>query len=699
VSWSQNSPCSPETRHWGQLEVLLRRQPDFAALLLHTPPATIPDPETVHVLTEIAGSAGLEELLAKHLLAGLLLTPCSERMAWPEEIRDPLLERLQDMDPDTALGSHWIRVPILTVQGRKACLVWMLLARLPEGRQVRCLGRPVPDSGTREDIRRALEQADPEHGFCYWFLQQDGAPPVSGGSLALPVALAALLLKEKKEWPGGLYATGTLAEWGVIGPVGHVREKYRAAGQDCRLFLLPVEGRLHADRPSAWFACQGLDDAWFAVRLHAGGVGAGSIALCRAACCSVRELMAGFHRLPLAFLRSAACADLLRQAGEDIPGSLPLLADTLWRCSSDMLRGPILADLLSPDDIRVLPAGHADPPPDPVYAAFRWCLARISLANHQGDVRASTTWADVADQLRPRVDPEEIGHLVTRNMVTGRFNRYEFRPDPPEEFREALRVEEKRWQIDRRANPLLGAMYGTLAQNYGFCGPACLGRLFDAAKRAEDAFGRKHWQEGRRMYNYRIYGLLDAGKPEEAARLLPAYLGVAQGSGPGCWFATACRLLRETDNDVIFRATLVLRLLADAGWQTGKGSRLREIIDTIVRAEAHPWQLIALNLGRILAAGGQLQAAERLFRQAVAICEKGGATMRPMALLPLAELHAAGSAGEADFRKAGEIRAWLWRTDDLHRPHFQTILGLTDGGDLLRSVHCQRGRLFPFSYR
>ncbi len=698
VSLSRDNLNRPANSHWRQLAVLLRRDPGSAAHLLRRPPSAIPDPGTVRHVQARGEGTGLEELLARHLLAGILLDRRPRQAAWPAEIREPLLRHLDGIDPAAALGWHWIGVPVVAVLAGRARSVWMLIARQPAGSGCRCLCAPVPDTGTRDCIRQALEQVDPDHGFSYWFLQEAEEPPVRGPSLGLAVGLAALLLREEKNWPRGLYATGTLEPGAIVGPVGHIREKRRAAGADCRLFLIPAANSLGSGAGREFLACRSFADARFAVGLFAGGVAADSIALCQAASSDPGELLAAFPRLPLSFLRSETCAGLLRQATDDLSRFLPALARCLRQCDQDTPRAAILADLLPADELRRLCQDRNDQPPEPVFAAFRWCLARIALASHQGDVTTSETWAQVAGELRPRVEADDVGHLVTRNMVAGRFNRYDFRPDPPAEFRHALRIERRRWEIDRRSNPLLGAMYGTLAQNFGFCGPAFLDQLQDATDNAEKAFGRKHRQEGRRMVNYRIYGLLDAGRQEEAARLLPPYLGADRGSGPAEWFVTACRLLQEQDSDAVFRASLALRLLADTGFAGGDAREWQVVVAIVSAAQAHPWQLVALNLGRIAAAAGLSGLAARLFRHAADICGRGGETMRPMALLPLAELQAAGDAGGRS-REIGKIRDWLWQTTSLNRAHFQAILGLDGPDDIARVVLRERRLLFPFSYR
>lgn len=109
---------NPKADHWKKLSVVLRFSPNTAMYLLREPP---PDcVPTQSILSEITASArqnNLTELLAKHLLSGLLLSQDRKREYWPFTAEDIVSRWLPDADPEMLLACSWIFAPILTVQG------------------------------------------------------------------------------------------------------------------------------------------------------------------------------------------------------------------------------------------------------------------------------------------------------------------------------------------------------------------------------------------------------------------------------------------------------------------------------------------------------------------------------------------------------------------------------------------------------
>jgi hypothetical protein len=301
--------------------------------------------------------------------------------------------------------------------------------------------------------------------------------------------------------------------------------------------------------------------------------------------------------------------------------------------------------------------------------------------------------------MKSMVDHEEIGNCLNHEFVAERFNRFDFRPESVPEFDAFLTLEEKRQAIFSSSNYQLGAMYGTLTQNFGFCGPACLQSLLKTADRAEDAFGRKYRREKQRLTNYRIYGFLDNGSTEQATSLVNGYLNLTPLAGPDDWFAEIKKnLLTSGDIDSTFKAALILRVLADTGYRPN-AIISPEYSTVVLKQTAHPWQFISLNLGRILLSAEKPDPAEDLFRHSLRICSAGGDTMRPMGLLALAELHAAGLVDKQDYRNTLEITRWLADEAPLHTNHFRIILAPTTADILLETVMKNRSVLFPFSYR
>ncbi len=690
-----NNLFGPDNGHWRQLAVLLRRAPDMAGEFLRRPPPVAIPPKAI--LDEIIASAsqnGLTELSDKHLLSGLLLTPKEKRYLWPVAGRDLAGRCLNGIDPDTAFDCSWIQVPLPVIQGKKGRIVWMLVGRHPDSRSCRCVGAPVPEEQTVMCIHAAFRLGGGMHGFIYWFLQQAGEPSVQGVSMGLPAALAASLLLQSRPWPDGLYATGAAGPGGAILPVAHKEEKYHAVKADCRFFLMPASGEHFEFLSREVHTCTTFADACFAVDLYGCGITADRAAVYQACRYSIRDLLSHFHDLPAPFLDTEHCGQLLRQAAEDSQQYLEPLCSCLRQCSYDRKRGRLIAGLFSPETI----SGIAEHTPQLVFEAFNWCLACIGYYNHSGRVDESMRWTSFATRMQSMVEPEEIGKLLNHGFVAQRFNRYDFRPEPTSELANFLAMEEQKHAAFSGSNYLLGALYGTLAQNDGFCGPARLSSLLEMTSKAEEAFGRKNYREKARLRNYRMYAFLDSGKTEEAMALMNGYLGLVESSGPDDWFREVGNLFKSKNVKAPFKAALILRLLAAIRYESNRADIL-EFMPVIQSKTSHPWQLIALNLGRIMSAGNRQEEAEELLRHCLRICLAGGDTMRPMALPALAELDAAGRAKKQDYELTEKIRAWLAATDSLKSSHFSTILELTDCENLLHQVKKERRVLFPFSYR
>ncbi len=688
-------PESPDMHpHWRQLAVLLRSSPEHGRQLLRTPaPGSFPDQETLETLMATARCAGLDALFQKHLLSGLVRAPGEERLKLKARVGSLCSGCIDELVPASLLSRPWISVPVPVSRAGWAGVVWFCLCRTGEETDFSPAGRPVPDDQTLKAMRLALDVGDPRSGHHLWSLQADEEVPVTGGSLGLPVFLGARFLAENAAWPSGLFASGVIGRDGVIGAVANLPEKYRYAR--ARLFLAPAENGAEIIKQKNVIACAEAEDAWFAAELLAGGIQPGRISRYQSCRHDPGELLARFHCLPLPFLLNKETCLLLEQVRQQPVVHLKQLAECLRRCGFDPARGSLAAGLFSPGEIGALVRAPGNPP-DFVFALFDWCLAVMAFADHQGRTGESAAWGRVAARMMDMVEPGERAELANRLMVSGRFNTYDFRPELPDLFRRALELEERHYEDYPHSSHTLGAMYGTLAQNCGFCGPDFLEQLLGAADRSQKAFGRKNCREAGRLDNYRIYGLLDAGRTDEAASLLSGYFGLDGERDADALWRTACAMAADGTTEDVFRAALGFRFLADTGFRVSGPRNLP--VHYALEGAGHPWQLLSRNLGRILLASGRHSEAERMFRRSVGICLAGGETMRAMALCSLAELHAAGMAGDADYEQAAATVRWIAEDSHLNREHFSRLYGVP-GREIPGLVFRCGNELFPFSYR
>lgn len=664
------------------------------SLLRRPPPPDIPQGKCLAEIRSAAGRHGLTELLEKHLLSGFLLTLPERRKQWPLSLDNIAKQLSVDTDLKILQTASWIQVPILTVQGTRSQTISMLIGLVRNSTECRVIVPPVPDRETIKTVDNACRTAGWSKGVACWFLQAGDEQPVSGQSLALPTALALDFLKRSTPWPPDLFATGGLALDGRVLRVDGLKEKYDFIACSCRLFLTPAGNLLHSDSNRTVYGCATLDEARFAARLYSDGAGSADIALYQACMVSEEHYFRHFHKLTPAMAQSKKAEIFFQRAADDPEKYLEMLTRCFSRCSHDRQRGQRLAEMFTPETILSLTGSE----PSLDFAAFNWCLAAMAFYNHQGRVTESRDWCECAGALYENVDRVEIVKAVNHGFICNRFNRYDFRPELTPDLAAILETEEKKQETYPGSNYLLGALYGTLAQNFGFCGPACFSSLVTMTEKARQAFGRKYLRETERLFNYEIYGHLDCGNLEQARKLLRPYLGPDMDREPVNWPRQIESLLTGMDDASPFRLALVLRFLGDTGYRV-PAPWMAETLFTIRGRHGHPWQLIALNLGRMAIRSGALDEAGEFLRHSRDICLSDGDTMRPMALLPLAELHKTGHAEPGQYCQALEISQWLERTTGLKRDHFRPILGITDGAKLLQEVNRQRARLFPFSYR
>lgn len=683
--------------HWHKLAILLHRSPVQAAGLLRGSIAAAPPPENVlPLMVQYAEQNNLASLLARHLLAGFLLASARERSQWPRDrIFSLLAPEVPPLTPEQLCSVDWTGIPLLTTRDNLAHCVYLLLA--PGQTNVNgCLLPPCPDRATDQAIERAFRLGMPNARHCaYWFLLAATNPPVQGRSLQLPVALAATLIGQGRSWPPGLFATGRLCQDGRIEHVTGLRAKQQLArSAHSRLFLYPAGQSCETQNA---LGCTHLDQAKESLQLFLEGHNTEQTARYQACLHDPDTLLAHFHQLPRQFLAQPQCGNMLAKAANSPDQHLPQLAQCFSRCRKKPAHARLLAHLFKPEQLQALILDGRDSVRIDK-AVLSWIDSMLAHATHHGDLDLSESWQEAGKRLRDLQERNDQIRLLLREIVAERFNRYDFRPGLPPLFDSLL--ERATWihAIDGQSNFLLGAMLGTRAQNFGFCGPAYHQQLEEAAHRAETAFGRRYRDETNRLLNYRIYGLLDIQSYDMAGQQMPAYLNLADTADADQIFRQGLGLLEKTEQQHAFQAALAFRFLAATGYPAGDGLPDHVVMLTRNR-EYHPWQLICVNLARLALRADQRDTAEQLLRCSIEICNQGGDTMRVMALLPLALLHRHRMATATDDKTALSLVDWLREQSSLNKKHFACLTAQTHAAPLLETVWGKRKNLFPFSYR
>ena len=286
------------------------------------------------------------------------------------------------------------------------------------------------------------------------------------------------------------------------------------------------------------------------------------------------------------------------------------------------------------------------------------------------------------------------------NCFVARHNRYEFSPYLPVEMERILACMEKRRAAQCAggcmADMPLGELYGTLCQNFGFCGPGYLPACEIYAQKAVEAFGcgvvPEFKDEILRQHCYMAYARLDAGDHGRARAALLAYLET------NAWEEIRAKL--EAGDMSRWHHALVARFLADTGprvqvkryfnWAL---SHKTQIVD-----QDHPWQLWLFNLGRMAVDLGEGPKASALFQESLECClsEEQRPTLHVMALMPLSGLLTLGEIGRSFLTGA---RKRILESGEVLNPHHFQILGRRNFREVLGFVWKNTDKLFPFSYR
>ncbi|MEJ5359438.1 MAG: hypothetical protein WHT06_12280 [Desulfobacterales bacterium] len=332
-------------------------------------------------------------------------------------------------------------------------------------------------------------------------------------------------------------------------------------------------------------------------------------------------------------------------------------------------------------------------------AAFRWFALNLALANHEGDVGRAEDFASRAAALLERIEevsPDEAAEYFACRMVAA-HNRYRFEPEIPPDLARTLTRLENRYAAARSPRGTgfdlpLGKLYGTIGQNFAFCGPAYLSQALEWFAKARSVLGEgtipDHEREWMRQLHYAAFACLDAGKVFDAEDYLCRYLKVP---------SLAALAPESLPPDSRWAHNLLARFLADVG-PSGPAERYFEWAAACAfdpPGKEHPWQLWAYNLGRLAFSLGKPQAAAACFRKSLELCLSAKPAVCVMALLPLCGLSTLRGLPEDFPAIAVRIRG---AAAGLNPKHFRAFLDQP----LPQALEENRERLpefFPFTYR
>lgn len=609
----------------------------------------------------------------------------------------------------TALACPWCAVPVATVIGQgKTRIDYFIAGMLPKSEANDpwpLWAAPLFDDNARNSLRTArelaLRRARHRDGAVPWAFPlavPNGRKQFTGTSLGLPLALAFLSVATERPLSPLVIATGELRPDGTVGSVGFLEEKIGGAREIFQAVLYPAEnGGLAACERLALFPVNTLDQAWMLAYLHSPGE------------CGRLALYAAMMEDPDLFVRNIQAVPKTWLAWSLENGYLQLVlqriccSESLFDALADRLQSAVREGRI--DDAEFISAlmdaaGETERMAKTApLTAFRWASLNVCIKNHRGLPVEAAMWADNARGLLDQALQADM-HMVCNffnHEFVSRHNRYDFRPELPMGLGRLLDSLEAQYALQCafgcRVHKILGRLYGTIAQNFAFCGPERLTETLAYSEKAMKALGKEAVsaprEEWLRQFNYRTYALLDARDHDAARESLFNYLMVDG------WSGVLALLPRFTP----WHHALTARFLAD----TGDAAR-REYYEWCRRhpvpppVEAHPWQLWCLNMARIARSTGREEEAAGWARKSLDLCfsSRFGPTVHVMALLPLSELlELEGISGPEIAHLETRFRA---AAITLNPIHFQPLLEM-EFREVPTVVGRSPGRFFPFTYR
>ena len=642
-----------------------------------------------------------------------VLTSC---LAFQDEMPEWFCEWTQDyIDVGTylsgislneAIKGSWSIAPVALVRGH-ARLRYFVCGYLPDNNDLKLFppwAANLMENSSKEAVMQAAYVAQrffPTKGslYCYPLAVPNDSIQFKGGSLGLPIALGFARALTRQGKPCRLLASGILDRDGKILPVAHLDKKVAIAmPKDFRLFIYPTAN----EPPNTIEGLEALpaycfDHAWMFSLLYSPGRGAELLLFLK-----ILEDPARFVTdavsVPHEWLSWAGKHDKAKTVNNAVIED-PILIGRLVSAMKGALENGKLEQCEGVcglfDDADLARAAKQAP-----LAVFEWYTVNMGLFNHRGMVGEASKWANQADMLLHKAVKADIESVATfyNHYFVCSHNRYVFEPELPEALKKILEVLERIYRMRCEsgcfAYPVLGRLYGSISQNFSFCGPTYLDNAKRYSQMAQKALGRdvspEFKDEWLRQLNYLTYAYLDAGQLDRAKETLLEYLEIDALSG--VWSSLA--------PFTSWQHALLARFFAEAdcaepsrryyGW-------VLEHKDSLL-CKRHPWQLWLYNNGRIGISVDDEAEALNFFSESIKLClsEKAGTTMTVMALLAFSGIWKLGALDRVD---ALDIERHIQKAvQSLDGRHFD-VLKRASLGEILEMIWFQPEMLFPFTYR
>jgi hypothetical protein len=537
--------------------------------------------------------------------------------------------------------------------------------------------------------------------FCYPLAVAGSSIQFKGSSLGLPIAVGFKKLLTQSDICKDFAATGTINETGAIFQVNNVSGKIRQVSDSgFRLFLYP-SGNHPTDIPSNTVALpvSNIEEAWMFLSLYGPG--------------RERELllMADMLEEPQKFVDNLASipVEWIQWANRNRETALlitsVLQSEDLFKmlCSKiegflnkgDVRRAESILELFRHSSLQTI---------DTIFplTTFKWAILNLTLANHLGNVKTAKQWDKEAGLLIKQVRKSDVNSYIdycNHNFINLYHNHYIFQSELPGYIQKIIGFLEEEYKnqcnFGSKVNKTLGKLYGTIAQNFGFCGPDYLRDTEKYVDLSQAAFGNGDIPEladnYRRPLNYLAYAYTDSSLFNKAEKTILRYMGTDNWDN----------LWEELFTISEWHHALIARFFAENrkhvksrdyfAWATENRER-------IVTSRKHPWQLWLYNLGRIACASDYMKLSFECFMKSLDYClsKFNGPTVRVMALLPLSGLWRIGELKKVGVEKT--IQLVLKYAKSLNYNYFTTLFDEKGKENILKKLWENPGMLFPFTY-
>lgn len=666
----------------------------------------------------LAGEKGILGLLELNLITAWL-TLKQGTPPWFQEWlheRVPVERYLPGRGGEALSSGRWQIAPVFLVNGRRAFLRYFVTGLVSESVQGPGDHNPWPgwagdllDREARSAILSAVAASarirplEPGRGFYLFPLAiPNGRVQFTRGSLGLPLALAFLRLLTDSQAPEDLAATGSIDETGGIGKAEGLSLKIRQAGlAGFRGLLVPDHG--HTRRGAGrieLLPVSNLREAWIFDTLYRAGRGKKLILMAE----MLRDpgmIVNNCRSVPARWLRWAWKEGLISGVMDRVvksPELFQALVEKVDVCLNrgDDSRAETLAEMIPAESVEGIT-------PVAPRTLFKWYTLNLAMANHRGDLTAAEQCESEARQLTERAAPSDIrafASFCNYRFIALFHNRYLFNPRLPDFLKDVLgslkgEYRSRRRVLENATHETLGALYGSIAQNYGFCGPEYMDETRRYTLLAQEAFGDGKAQglkdDWLRQFNYLVYAELDAGHGDTAREALLNYLEIS------AWHELPGKLSLLS----VWQHAALARFLAGCGRREERaiyGKWAHKRLGTLT-GTGHPWQLWFYNMGLVSLSLGEEKTAAECWRRGLDLCLSSGKgpTVRVMALLPLSGLWRVEALPLSGVPRTEEMIRRM--AGELSPDHFRPFLEEPDLEKELEKVWTRPGDLFPFTYR